>query len=113
MNMKAAEPGVEKLFPSHSSRGFAAGFLGSATQTPTKPPATQANVLVVLAILFFATSAVRISLPSVFCILDILLIQVYKRSGTTHRFVAVVLQILFVIAFTSVPWFQVVAYFLI
>ena len=39
-------------------------------------------------------SAIRISLPSVFCILDHLLIQVYKRSGTTHRFVAVVLQIL-------------------
>ena len=30
------------------------------------------------------------------CILDNLLIQVYKRSGTTHRFVAVVLQILIV-----------------
>ena len=48
-------------------------------------------ILLVLAILFFVTSAVRISLPSVFCILDIVLIQVYKRSGTTHRFVAVVL----------------------
>ena len=37
-----------------------------------------------------------ISLPSVFCMLDILLIQVYKRSSTTYRFVAVVLQILIV-----------------
>ena len=54
-------------------------------------------ILLVLAILFFVSSAVRISLPSVFCILDILLIQVYKRSGTTHRFVAVVLQILIVL----------------
>ena len=53
-------------------------------------------ILHVLAILFFFTSAVRISLPSVFCILDILLIQVYKRSGTTHRFVAVVLQMFIV-----------------
>ena len=54
-------------------------------------------ILLVLAILFFVSSAVRISLPSVFCILDILLIQVYKRFGTTHRFVAVVLQILIVL----------------
>ena len=53
-------------------------------------------ILLVLAILFFVTSAVRISLPSVFCIWDILLIQVYKRSGTTHRFVAVVMQIFIV-----------------
>ena len=53
-------------------------------------------ILVVLAILSFVTSAIRISLPSVFCILDILLMQVYKRSGTIHRFVAVVLQILIV-----------------
>ena len=63
-------------------------------------PKYQANlfkyILLVLAIIFFVTSAVRISLPSIFCILAILLIQVYKRSGTTHRFVAVVLQILFV-----------------
>ena len=53
-------------------------------------------ILLILAILFFVTSAVRISLPSVFCILDNLLMQVYKRSGTTHPFVAVVLQILIV-----------------
>ena len=38
-------------------------------------------ILLVLAILFFVTFAVRICLPSVFCILDNLLIQVYKRSG--------------------------------
>ena len=38
-------------------------------------------ILLVLAISFFVTSAVRISLPSVFCILDNLLIQVYYRSG--------------------------------
>ena len=49
-------------------------------------------ILLVLAILFFVTCDVRISLPSVFCILDNLLIQVYKRSGT-HRFVAVVVHI--------------------
>ena len=41
-------------------------------------------ILLVLAILFFliyyfVTSAARISLPSVFCILDNLLIKVYKR----------------------------------
>ena len=60
-------------------------------------------ILLVLAILFFVTSAVRISLPSVFCILDILLIQVYKRSGTTHRFVAVVLQIFIVFVTTRGP----------
>ena len=59
-----------------------------------EPPA---YILLVLAILFFVSSAARISLPSVFCILDILLIQVYKRSDTTHWFVAVVLQILIVI----------------
>ena len=54
------------------------------------------KTLVVLAILFFATSAIRISLPSTFCILNNLLIQLYKRSGTTHQFVAVVLQILII-----------------
>ena len=46
---RAAGPEVEFLqavsqfSPSHSSRGFAARFRGYATQTPTKPPATQAN----------------------------------------------------------------------
>ena len=42
----------------------------------------------------FATSAIGISLPSIFCIWNSLLIQVYKWSGTTHWFVAVKLQIL-------------------
>ena len=41
---RAAEPGVSQLFPSHSSRDFAARFRGSATQTPTKPSATQASL---------------------------------------------------------------------
>ena len=58
-------------------------------------------ILVVLAILSFITFTVRISLPSVFCILNNLLIQVYKRSGTTHRFVAVVLQTLIVFNLTN------------
>ena len=40
------------------------------------------------------TSAVGISLPLIFYVWDNLLIQVYKWSGTTHRFVAVKLQIL-------------------
>ena len=35
-------------------------------------------ILLVLAILFFVPSAVRISMPSVFCILDILLIQAFQ-----------------------------------
>ena len=65
-------------------------------------------ILLVLAILFFVTSAVRISLPSVFCILDILLIQVYKRSGTNHRFVAVVLQIFIDFVMWPVPGSQLV-----
>ena len=43
MNMKAAETGVSQFFPSHSSRGFAARFRGSAAQAQTKPPATQAS----------------------------------------------------------------------
>ena len=52
MNMKAAEPRkraaetrveVSQFSPSHSSRDFAACFRGSAAQTPTKPPATQAS----------------------------------------------------------------------
>ena len=34
-------------------------------------------------------------------ILDILLIQVYNRSGTTHRFVTVVFQILIVLFLAS------------
>ena len=40
-------------------------------------------------------------LPSIFSILNNLLIQVYNRSGNTHRFVAVELKIL--IVFLSMP----------
>ena len=54
--------------------------------------------------LFFATSAVRISLPS-FCVRNNLLIQVFKRSGPIHQFVAVFLQILIVfLSSLSSPW---------
>ncbi len=43
--------------------------------------------------LFLTALAVRVSLLSIFSVLTKLLIQVFKRSGTTHRFVAVILQI--------------------
>ena len=63
-------------------------------QTEISDTFVKIYILVVLDILFFVTFAVRISLPSIFCILNNLLIQVYKRLSTTHRFVAVVLQVL-------------------
>ena len=53
-------------------------------------------ILVVLAILLSSLPPLGSACRLYFCILDNLLIQVCKRSGTTHWFVAVVLQILIV-----------------
>ena len=52
--------------------------------------------------LFLTALAVRISLPSIFSVLTRLLIQVFTRSATIHRFVAVILQIF--IIFVRQEW---------